>query len=113
MRYAESAALPEPLHAQARALGERLARLRRARKLRQQDAAVRAGLSRVTAGRLERGEPAQSIGQLLRYLEAIAPGTSLLALLQESDPSLIALRSAEATQRVRALTPRQLKELDF
>ena len=61
----------------------------------------------------ERGDPRQSIGQVLRYLDAIAPGATLLSLLQESDPSLVALQSAEATRRVRVMTPRQLGELDF
>lgn len=113
MRYDESSVLSEPLRQQARALGERLARLRQARRLRQADAATRAGMSRVTAGRVERGDPRQSLGQILRYLDAIAPGTDLLALLQGTDPSLVALQSAEATKRVRVMTPRQLKELDF
>lgn len=113
MRYDESAALSQPLRLQAQQLGERLARLRKARRLRQSDAATRAGMSRVTAGRLERGDPKQSISQLLRYLDAIAPGTDLLSLLQGSDPSLVALQSAEETRRVRVMTPRQLEDLDF
>jgi len=113
MRYDETAALAEPLRLQAQQLGERLARLRKARKLRQSDAATRAGMSRVTAGRLERGDPRQSIGQVLRYLEAIAPGSDLLSLLQQTDPSLVALRNAEATRRVRVMTPRQMEDLDF
>jgi len=113
MRYDEAAALPQPLHLQAQQLGERLARLRKARRLRQSDAATRAGMSRVTAGRLERGDPRQSISQLLRYLDAIAPGTDLLNLLQGTDPSLVALQSAEQTRRVRVMTPRQMEDLDF
>ena len=49
-----------------------------------------------------------------QYLSvAIAPGTDLLALLQGTDPSLLALEKAEATRRVRVMTPRQLDELDF
>ena len=70
-------------------------------------------MSRVTAGKLERGDPRQSLGQILRYLDAIAPGTNLLDLLQGIDPSLIALNSAEAIRRVRAMTPVQLKAFDF
>lgn len=113
MRYDEAAALSEPLRLQAQQLGERLARLRKARKLRQSDAATRAGMSRVTAGRLERGDPRQSVGQVLRYLDAIAPGSDLLSLLQQTDPALLALQNEEATRRVRVMTPRQLQELDF
>lgn len=113
MKYDESAVLSAELRQQAQSLGEKLARLRKARRLRQSDAATRAGMSRVTAGRVERGDPRQSLGQILRYLDAVAPGTGLLGLLQEADPSLIALQSAEATRRVRVMTPRQLDELDF
>ena len=113
MRYDESTVLTEPLRLRAQQLGERLARLRKARRLRQSDAAIRAGMSRVTAGRLERGDPRQSIGQILRYLDAIAPGADLVSLLQGTDPSLVALQSAEETRRVRVMTPRQLEDLDF
>ncbi len=113
MKYDEVAALPEALREQAQRLGERLARLRKARRLRQSDAATRAGMSRVTAGRVERGDPRQSLGQILRYLDAIAPGTDLLSLLQATDPSLVALENAEATRRVRVMTPKQMTELDF
>ncbi len=113
MKYDESALLSAELTSQAQELGERLARLRKARKLRQSDAATRAGMSRVTAGKVERGDPRQSLGQILRYLDAIAPGTDLLSLLQRTDPSLVALENAEATRRVRVMTPKQLNELDF
>ena len=113
MKYDEAATLSEPLRLQARQVGERLARLRKARRLRQSDAATRAGMSRVTAGRVERGDPRQSLGQILRYLDAIAPGTDLLGLLQGSDPALVALQSAEAKRLVRVMTPRQMTELDF
>ena len=113
MKYDEAATIAEPLRQQAQQLGERLSRLRKARRLRQSDAATRAGMSRVTAGRVERGDPRQSLGQILRYLDAIAPGTDLLSLLQGKDPSLIALENAEATRRVRVMTPVQLSELDF
>jgi len=67
----------------------------------------------VTAGKVERGNPSQSIGQILRYLDAIAPAPDLLNLLQCTDPSLEALKNAEATRRVRVMTPKQLSELDF
>ncbi len=53
-------------------LGQQLARLRVARKIKQADAALRAGLSRNTVYRLEKGDPGVAIGQVLRYLEAIA-----------------------------------------
>jgi transcriptional regulator with XRE-family HTH domain len=60
-----------------------LARLRTARERKQSDAALIAGLSRNTVYRLEKGDPGVALGQVLRHLEAIAPGSTLLALLNE------------------------------
>jgi len=98
---------------EAREIGEKLARLRKARRLRQADAALRAGLARSTAALIEKGDLGRTQAQILRYLEAIAPGVTLLSLLQESDPSLAALRASELTQRVRPLGKAELDELDF
>ena len=98
---------------QAAQLGRRLARLRLARGIKQTNAALRAGLSRNTAYRIERGDPGLAVGQVLRYLDAIAPGSTLLDLLSESDPALAALAARERTQRVRDLSATELDELDF
>lgn len=113
MKISQSAALAPHLLDQATQLGRRLARLRLARGIKQTDAALRAGLSRNTAYRLERGDPGLAIGQVLRYLDAIAPGSTLLDLLSESDPALAALAARERTQRVRDLSTTELDELDF
>ena len=72
--------------------------------MRQADAAVRAGMARSTAVLIEKGDVGRTQGQILRYLDAIAPGLTLLSLLQESDPSLALLRARELTQRVRPMT---------
>lgn len=98
---------------EARELGEKLARLRMARHLRQADAAARAGLARSTAALIEKGDLSRTQAQILRYLEAIAPGLTLLGLLQETDPSLRALSNKEITQRVRLLSKTELARLDF
>jgi len=98
---------------EARQLGDRLARLRTARRIRQADAAARAGLSRSTAVLLEKGDLSRTQAQVLRYLDAIAPGVSLLSLLKEEDPSLQALAARETTQRVRELGRAELQRLDF
>ena len=105
--------LPEDLLSQARALGAQISRLRKARQLRQSDVALRAGISRPTAVRIEAGDPGRTLGQLLRYLDAIAPGSSLLDLLQAKDPALKALQAREETQRVHAPRKSRLDELDF
>ena len=113
MKYKEAPLLTQSRLNEAADLGAKLARLRRARKMRQVDVAARAGLSRSTAALLEKGDPGRTVAQILRYLEAMAPGVSLLALLQESDPSLKALAQTEATQRVRPLSAQELTKLDF
>lgn len=113
MKINQAAVLAPPLLNECSQLGQRLARLRLARKIKQTDAALRAGLSRNTVYRLERGDPGLAIGQVLRYLEAIAPGSTLLDLLSESDPALIALKMREQSKRVRDLTSAELEELDF
>jgi transcriptional regulator with XRE-family HTH domain len=104
--------IPERLD-EARQLGEKLARLRAARRIRQADAALRAGISRSTAVLLEKGDLSRTQAQILRYLEAIAPGVSLLSLLKEDDPSLQALAARETTRRVRPLSNTELQRLDF
>lgn len=113
MKVQQSAVLTPHLAGEIVHLGQSIARLRHARKVKQADAALRAGLSRNTAYRLEKGDPGLAIGQVLRYLEAIAPGTTLANLLTESDPALVALRARESTKRVRDLSAAELDELNF
>lgn len=113
MKRDESPLLTSARLQEARELGEKLARLRIARHLRQVDAAARAGLARSTAALIEKGDIGRTQAQILRYLEAIAPGVSLLALLQQTDPALQALSVRERTQRVRPLGKAELEKLDF
>jgi len=113
MKTNQTAALPAPLLAESAQMGELVARLRVARQIKQSDAALRAGLSRNTAYRIERGDPGLAIGQLLRYLDAIAPGMTLAELLTERDPALAQQQREEQRQRVRGLTQAELDELDF
>jgi len=70
-------------------------------------------MSRSTAALIEKGDLSRTQAQILRYLEAIAPGLSLLNLLQETDPSLALLSAKERTQRVRPLSKNELAKLDF
>lgn len=113
MKVSQAATLsPGQLDECAR-LGQQLARLRTARKVKQTDAALRSGLSRNTVYRLEKGDPGLAFGQVLRYLQAIAPGSTLLELLSEKDPALLSLQAREKTKRVRDMTTAELKELDF
>lgn len=113
MKVSQSKVLSPRLRQESIQIGRQLARLRIARRMKQEDAALRAGLSRSTAYRIEQGDPGLAMGLILRYLEAIAPGSSLLDLLSESDPALSSLKVREQRKRVRDLTAAELSELDF
>ncbi len=113
MKVTQSALLNSGQAAEAHKLGTALARLRIARGMKQQQAALRAGLSRNTAYRLEKGDPGIAVGQILRYLDAVVPGKTLLELLSETDPALAALAAKERRHRVRDLSKRELAEIDF
>src|SRR5579863_3385302 len=113
MKITQSALLNSSQAAEAKRLGMALARLRIARGVKQDQAALRAGLSRNTAYRLEKGDPGIAMGQILRYLDAIVPGKTLLELLSETDPALAALGAKEQRRRASTLSRRELDEIDF
>jgi len=113
MKVTQSARLTTAQAAEARKLGAALARLRIARGIKQDQAALRAGVSRNTAYRLEKGDPGIAVGQILRYLDALVPGKTLLELLSETDPALAALSAREQRRRARDLSKRELDEIDF
>jgi transcriptional regulator with XRE-family HTH domain len=113
MKVTQSAVLTEALATEVRKLGSALARLRIARGMKQEQAALRAGLSRNTAYRLEKGDPGVAMGQILRYLDAIVPGKTLLELLSGTDPALAALGAKERRRRASTLTKHELEEIDF
>jgi DNA-binding XRE family transcriptional regulator len=113
MKITQAAIMTPELAKEAENLGMLMARLRHARRVKQQEAALRAGMSRNSAYRLEKGDPGLAIGQILRYLEAIAPGTTLLELLSQSDPALEILGRREKKRRVRNMTQAELHDLDF
>lgn len=113
MKISQSSTISPALAQQSAQIGQLLVRLRQARRIKQADAALRAGFSRNTAYRLEKGDPGLAFGQILRYIEAISPGTTLADLLAETDPALKLLKSREATRRVRDLSSSELEKLDF
>src|SRR5437763_12198307 len=113
MKVTQSALLSSSLAAEAKKLGAALARLRIARGMKQDQAALRAGLSRNTAYRLEKGDPGIAMGQILRYLDPIVPGKTLLELLSETAPALAAPTAPERRPRARALSERELEGLDL
>ncbi|MBN9473130.1 MAG: hypothetical protein ABS43_27625 [Bordetella sp. SCN 67-23] len=113
MKRDETPLLPHGRVTEARLLGERITQLRHGLKLRQADVAARAGVSRSTAVLIEKGDPGRTLAQVLRYIHAMAPDVSLLALLSGEAPALIALHARKLPQRVRAATRNELRDLDF
>lgn len=113
MKVSQSAILNDELVKEAKNIGGSFARLRIARGIKQDVAAVRAGLSRNTAYRLESGDPGVAIGHFLRYLDVIAPGMTMHEVLLQNDPSLKVLELREKTRRVRDLSTTEVNELDF
>ena len=113
MKIDQNAATSEDLRGQLQDVGSRLSRLRLARGIRQEEAAIRAGISRRTVVAIEKGTPSVAIGQILRLLDAIAPGKTLSSLFTETDPSVIALAQSEQRRRARTVSANRLKELDF
>ena len=113
MKKAQNIAIPLPLSEELKALGEHIARLRKARRLLQTEVAVRANISRETASRIENGDAAVAIGQVVRYLNVIAPGTKLGNLHTTPDAALAVLENSEKRQRARKLSPKALKQYDF
>nr|WP_315245784.1 helix-turn-helix transcriptional regulator [uncultured Albidiferax sp.] len=61
-------------------LGDRLRRLRKARKLSTVEAASRVGISRTTLSAVEAGDPAPSIGTYLRVMSLLGVGSDLALL---------------------------------
>lgn len=113
MKVNQEAAASSAVLAETRQIGHLLSRLRLARGVHQSEAATRAGLSRNTAYRIEKGDPGVAIGQVLRYLEAFAPGLGLRDLLAETDPALKSLDARSRRRRVRVMSEKELKDLDF
>ena len=113
MKITQTAVLSPSLASETKRLGAALARLRIARGMKQDQVALRAGISRNTAYRLEKGDPGIALAQILRYLDAIVPGKTLLELLSESDPSLAALSAQEQRRRARDLSKHEMEEIDF
>lgn len=88
MKHDDTLRLSPAQKQEALALGRQLARLRKSVGMTQEEAALRAGLSRPTVARIEAGTANRTLSQILRYLDALAPGTTLVALLTGDIPAL-------------------------
>lgn len=98
---------------QSKVIGECLARLRVARRVRQGDAALQAGISRPTARKIERGDPGRTLGQLMRYLAVLAPGMTLLQLLDGRETGLVSIGATDLRKRVRERRPVAVPEMSL
>lgn len=113
MKKPQKTMVAGPLDAELAKLGDRIKRLRLARRILQQEAAIRAGIARSTASRIESGDPSVAIGQVLRYMDAIAPGKTLEQLYCDDDPAEAMLRFDERRIRASKVSNARKKELDF
>jgi transcriptional regulator with XRE-family HTH domain len=113
MKKAQNIAMSPHLIQALKDLGEHIARMRKARHLLQAEVAVRANISRETASRIENGDAAVAVGQIVRYLDVIAPAANLGRLYETQDAALAMLESSEKRQRARKLSPEALKRYDF
>ena len=113
MKKAQNPSMPPPLAAALKDMGEHIARMRKARHVLQAEAALRANISRETASRIENGDAAVAIGQVVRYLDVIAPGATLGRLYETRDAALAMLEKSEKRQRARTLSPQALKHYEF
>lgn len=110
MKQMQSALLPPSLTSELVKIGGQLGRLRHAHQVTQRQAAARAGLSRNTAYRIERGDAGVAIGQIIRYLDAISPGATIQDLVNESSEELLALADRERTKRTSGKRSRAARE---
>lgn len=95
-------ALSPPLTQESVKLGRLIAQLRRVIRMKQFEAAERAGIARSSASRIEQGDGTVAFGLVLRYLNAISPGTTLKELLNETVQSVAVHPAPEKRLRVRS-----------
>jgi DNA-binding XRE family transcriptional regulator len=114
MKIDQKAAIPPHLEQLLKETGASLARMRIARRMPQQMAAERAGISRNTLSRIENGDPSVAIGQVVRYLSTLEKAEVLVRALQsENDAAVRSLGGREKTRRARALSPQEIERYDF
>lgn len=95
-----------PIRTVLQDLGARIERFRLSRNLRQEDLANRAGLSRVTISKLERGNGG-SVDTLARILRALNLGDRLADLVPDASVSPMDPKSGSKTLRQRARSPQE------
>ena len=88
-------------------LGDRLRRLRKARRLSTVEVASRVGISRTTLSAVEAGDPAPSIGNYLRVMSVLGIGSDLALLagdvMHPAPPDSAAARSLRSPPQVQVV----------
>ncbi|MFA9286340.1 MULTISPECIES: helix-turn-helix transcriptional regulator [unclassified Comamonas] len=110
MKYDETTRTSKDRLKEAAMLGKKLHALRMAMRITQAEAAARAGLSRSTAVLIEAGDESRTLSQLLRYLDALSPRTSLLALLTDDIAAVKNMQADSLGKRVRMPRRHQVHE---
>lgn len=93
-------AVPYAVQSQCDALGERISVARRRRRLTQAELARRAGVSKITVGRIERGESNSELSSVVRVLWALGLERSL-EFVAADDPDGERFDRANLPRRVR------------
>lgn len=83
-------------------MGMLIARLRRSTRMKQFEAAQKAGIARSSASKIEIGDGTIALGLVLRYLDAISPGITLKELFNESVQPVVVHPAMEKNRRVRS-----------
>jgi transcriptional regulator with XRE-family HTH domain len=105
---------PDELRPILRQMGSDLAASRKARKLTQDDMAGRLNVSRVTLGRLEKGDPRVSFGTYALAAYVMGMEKRLLSIFaQEADHEFQKQARLNQPKRVRNLPESEFGDMDF
>ena len=113
MKIYQKSALDDPFLESVVRFSRFLADLRLARRITQAQLAERAGVSRNTVSRIERGDPGVAFGQIIRILAALGRDDLFDRLVELKDPPVEALAESRKRQRARPLSGKRLDRYDF
>ncbi len=96
---------------QLTALGQQIRAHRKALRISATTAAEAAGMSRVTLHRIEKGEPAVTMGAYLNAMAALGLNFGLVMPSEPVEPHLVVNREGWIPARIRLMDYQQLKQL--
>jgi transcriptional regulator with XRE-family HTH domain len=113
MKTRLAGSLPLPAQRALRELGADIRNARRRRRIPTLLLAERAGLSRATLAKVQKGDPGTSIGAFARVLFVLGMIERLAALADPGQDSVgLALDEERLPQRIRIRRPRPSKDVD-